>query len=187
MKKFLLLAAVAIIGLGASAEDINIKIDTSKVFVGGNIGVWHDSNKDMTTATILPEVGYNINKTWTVGTQIGYQYVGNSDAHNNAFVFTPYARWTYYSAGMVSLFVDGGVDLYLGNTAGKGVHSDTAVGYGVGLKPGVALNVHKNVSIVAHFGKLGYYGTNDAGKGFYESGYGFMFGNALNFGFYYNF
>lgn len=185
MKKLLLLAAAAIISLGAAAEDFDL--DMSKVYVGGNIGVWHNQGNKTTSATILPEVGYNINDTWTVGTQIGYQYIGDKHAHNNSFVFTPCARWTYYKAGMVSLFVDGGVDFYLGNTAWDGGHSDASVGFGVGFKPGVALNVHKNVSVVAHFGFLGYKGANDAGKEFYPQGFGFDFSNALNFGFYYNF
>ncbi len=188
MKKLLILAAAAIIGLGASAKDIDITLDSSKVFVGGSVGVWHDLNDKKTDVTILPEVGYNINDTWTVGTQIGYQYGGNSDFHHNSFVFNPYARWSFYKAGMVSLFVDGGVDFGVGNVAGKGGHSDATVKFGVGLKPGVALNVHKNVSVVAHLGRLGYWGSNNAGKSAYDDlGVGFDFSNALNFGFYYNF
>lgn len=172
------------VGLGASAEDL----DLSKVYVGGNIGVWHNQAADNTSATILPEIGYNFNKEWTFGTQIGYQYRGNGNKHNNSLVISPYARYTFYRTGMVQLFCDGGVDFTLGSTNGKHIKGTTSTSFGVGFKPGVALNVHKNVSIVAHLGFLGYKYANDAALvGGFEKGFGFDFSNALNFGFYYNF
>ncbi|MBD5294329.1 MAG: porin family protein [Muribaculaceae bacterium] len=188
MKKLLVLAAAALVGLGAQAKDFVDEIDFSKVYVGGNIGVWHNQTDDYTSASILPEIGYNFNQKWTFGTQIGYQYIGDGDVHNNSFVLNPYARYTFYRAGMVQLFCDGGVDFALGATGGDHIDTDTSVVFGIGFKPGVALNVHKHVSIVAHLGFLGYKGANDAAEmGGFKKGFGFDFSNALNFGFYYNF
>ena len=104
MKKLLVLAAAALVGLGAQAKDFVDEIDFSKVYVGGNIGVWHDQTDDYTSASILPEIGYNFNQKWTFGTQIGYQYIGDGDVHNNSFVLNHYASYTFYRAGMVQLF-----------------------------------------------------------------------------------
>lgn len=190
MKKLLLLAAAALIGFGsASAKDITVELDSSKIFVGGAVGVWYNQTEKYTQATILPEIGYNINKTWTVGAQLGYEYKGTSDIHNNSLVFNPYARWTYLTAGMVQLFVDGGVDFSLGATGGKAAgDSKASATFGIGFRPGVALNVNKHVSVVAHIGYLGYKGANDAAVlAGAKKGFGFGLQNTLNFGFYYNF
>lgn len=178
MKKLLLLAAAALIGFGsASAKDITVEIDSSKIYVGGSVGVWYDTDSKTTTAHILPEVGYNINNTWSVGTQIGYSYA----KENSSFVFNPYARWTFLHAGMAQLFVDGGVGFQLGSYNGL-----TSAAFKVGFKPGVALNVHKHISVVAHLGFLGYSGGNKYATDV-KKGVGFDFSNALSFGFYYNF
>ncbi|MDE7111054.1 MAG: porin family protein [Muribaculaceae bacterium] len=183
MKKLLAFAAAAAVSLSAFAQD-NLK----NLYVGGSLGVWRNQSDKVTSVTIAPEVGYNLNDTWSVGAQIGYRYLGNSSAKNSSFIFDPYARWTYLRAGMVQLFVDGGVDFSLGHTSWEGDDSDVSASFGIGLKPGVALNLNKNFSIIAHFGFLGYQGANKAAEvGGFKKGFGFDFNNSVNFGFYYTF
>ena len=193
MKKFLVIAAAAVMSLGAFAENsFDIKdIDINKVYVGGSIGAWRDQSANKTSVTILPEIGYTLDKTWAVGTQIGYKYVYNEEhlrAHNSSFILNPYVRWTALRAGIVQLFVDGGIDFSLGHTSWKGGSSKASASFGIGVKPGVAINFNKNFSMVAHVGFLGYQGANKAAEaGGFNKGFGFDFSNALNFGFYYNF
>lgn len=179
MKKILALAAAAVIGLSAQAKDL---------YIGGSVGVWHNETKDETTANILPEIGYNLSDKWAIGTTIGYKYYGHSKTHNNSFVFNPYARFSYFKSGIVTLFVDGGVDMAFGRTSYNGHSGDTSAAFGIGFRPGVAVNLNQKFSLVAHLGRLGFDLGNDAAEaGGFDKGYGLNLYNNINFGFYYNF
>lgn len=182
MKKFLVMAVMAVMALGVSAQ----------VYVGGSLGAWRDGSAKMTHINILPEVGYNLSDTWAIGTVIGWDYYHQHDASLNLVKFDPYARYSFVKAGNLSLFVDGGIDLGFGKAKVGGESSDTAVTYGIGFKPGVSYALSDKCSLVAHFGFLGYLDGNDDAKAAgslvdYEYGWGFNFSNNLSFGFYLNF
>lgn len=188
MKKFFTLAVVAIASVfGASAGD---------GYIGGSVGFMHSEEKGTGTNefTILPELGYNLNSKWAIGTTIGYQYKHwtGTDTSLNMFEFSPYARYSYYrsSNNAVQLFVDGGAGIGLGSfDYGKGQDSHTAVTWNVGFRPGVSFNVTDNFSVVAHVGFLGYKGANNAAYDGGEKRQGgfFLNGNDLTLGFYLNF
>lgn len=180
MKKFLTFAAAVLMSLSAFASDI---------YVGGSVGVLHNSTTDVTTANILPEIGYNLSDKAAIATAIGYSYVGNDGVHNHSFVFDPYVRYTFYKKGMVSLFVDGGVDFSAGATHYEhGGDTDASITVGIGFKPGIAVNLNDSFSVVAHTGLLGYTYGNDAAKaGGRFTGGGLDLTNAISFGLYYNF
>lgn len=167
MKKFLVMAVMAIMALGVSAQ----------VYVGGSLGYTHaktDLGSD-DQFTIAPEIGYNLNDSWAIGAGLNYTWV--KDAYNQ-FEINPYARYTYFRTDLVSLFVDGGVDLGFS----KPDEGDTSVVWGIGLKPGISLNLNEKFSLVAHMGFLGYQDLKERGKV-----YGIDLHNNLSFGFYYNF
>lgn len=187
MKKILTLALVAIASVfGANAEDI---------YVGGSLGFMHNDEKGTMTNEfkILPEIGYNFNSRWAVGTTIGYDYIhmcGN-DTDIHVFGLDPYARFTYFrtSNNLVQLFVDGGVGIGLGAVDYGDDDSDTLVTWNIGFRPGVAFNFTDKFSVVAHIGFLGYQGANNTA---YDAGIprkgGISFDtNDLTLGFYYNF
>lgn len=182
MKKIILMAVMSVMTLTAAAQNL---------FVGGSIAAWRNHDDKVTTITIAPEVGYNLNSNWAIGTVLGWTNIHRSEITGNLVDFDPYARYTFFKKGMVSLFVDGGVDLGFGKVSYDGEDSDTAVKYGIGFKPGIALALNDRCSIEAHAGFLGYRGTNDAAKDLLDShyeGWGFDFsGYNLSFGFYYNF
>lgn len=188
MKKFLTLAVVALATVfGASAGD---------GYIGGQVGFEHNEKKGSSETNqfyILPEFGYNFNKTWAVGTTIGYDYthLNGAKIDNHMFEFNPYARYTFYrtSNNLVQLFVDGGAGIGLGWTEYDGDDSDTAVTWNVGFRPGVAFNFTDKFSVVAHVGFLGYKGANRAAynAGWERNGGLFLNGNDLTLGFYYNF
>ena len=180
MKKLFSLIAVAFVAMSVNAQ----------VYVGGSLGIdaWSSQknagDRSETTFTILPEVGYNLNDEWAVGTVIGY--VSDKWNHINgisesAFTFNPYARYTYLKAGKVSLFVDGGVDF---TTASKADWNELAIG----LKPGLAVSLSDNISFVSHLGFIGYDVLNPDGDDNNTSKFGLdLSGNNLTFGLYFNF
>ena len=166
----------------------------AQVFVGGTAGIAStggEGRSDETTFKILPELGYNINRNWAVGTVIGYEKGSFSmlgrgmlpagDA--KAFEIAPYARYTYLRSKLVSLFVDGGIGFASGSVA----HTDFTA-FHIGLQPGLALNLSKHFSVVSKVGFLGYEAVNPEGpnNNVHALGLG-VNGNNIQFGLYYNF
>ncbi|MCM1067661.1 MAG: outer membrane beta-barrel protein [Muribaculaceae bacterium] len=186
MKKFYLLALLAIISLAANAQ----------LYVGGSVGAWRGSNDDgnlTTTINILPEVGYNLNEKLAVGTTIGWEYSHVTGLDVNVFQLFPYARYTFVKLGIVNLFCDGTA----GFGAGKANYddeyfdddNDAACIWAIGLKPGISVNINDKCSIVAHVGFFGYQGANNAAKDVgYSDQWGLrLSGNDLKLSFYYTF
>lgn len=182
MKKIILMAVMSVMTLTAAAQDW---------FVGGSVAAWRNDNDKITTIKIQPEVGYNLSNKWAIGTVLGWTYIHRQSVDGNFVDFKPYARYTMFRSGIVSLFVDGGVDLGFGKASYDGYDSDTAVTYGIGFKPGVSFELNDRFSLEAHAGFLGYRGSNDAAKDLLDShydGWGFDFsGYTLSLGFYYKF
>ncbi len=168
MKKFFVMAIMAIMAVAASAQ----------VYVGGSLGYTHtkydEGNADV--FTFAPEVGYNLNSTWAVGGSINYTWTKDV---SNSFYIKPYARFTFFHSELVNLFVDGGFNL--GIDAPK--HGDSETIWGIGFTPGLQLNLNKKFSLVSHIGFLGYKDLGETGG----KVYGLNISNALTFGFYYNF
>lgn len=81
MKKIVLSIIVALIAITANAQ----------VYVGGTFGVGSDkvetegTEVKNTTFKILPEVGYELNEDWSVGTVVGYEYNKSGDVKTNTF------------------------------------------------------------------------------------------------------
>lgn len=186
MKKIFAIAAIAAATVCGTAN-------AEGLYVGGSLGYMHNEHKGTETNgfNILPEIGYNLNSKWAIGTTIGYEFLHVNGGYNsNMFEFNPYARYTYFrtSNNLVQLFVDGGAGIGLGWTNVTG-DDHTSVIWNVGFRPGIALNFTEKFSMVAHVGFLGYKGANNAA---YDAGYdrqgGIWFdNNDLTLGFYYNF
>ncbi len=138
--------AAAVIAVSASAQ----------VYVGGNAGIASTKiagQDSKTTYKVLPEIGYKINGDWAVGTVVGWGKgnpvtIEDADAAVGTFEVAPYVRYTALHSKVVDLFVDGGFSYKHYNGTGNE--------WTVGLKPGVAFNVNKSVSVVAHVGFVGY-------------------------------
>lgn len=166
----------------------------AQVFVGGTAGIANTGGEglsDKTTFKILPEVGYNINKNWAVGTVLGYEdgsfsMLGRSSSlagYVKAFEIAPYARYTFVRSKLVNLFVDGG----FGFAAGSASNVDFTA-FRVGFQPGLAVNLNKNFSLVTKVGFLGYEAVNPEGDHNNTHAFGFnVNGNNIQFGLYYNF
>lgn len=179
MKKFLLIAAMAVASLAASATDW---------YTGGQVTFGRTtesvSGKKTTQVTILPELGYNLTDHVAVGTTLGLTYK-DSDGHEmTTFGLSPYIRYNYLKTERVDLFIDGGVDLAMGRANGS-----FALTYGIGLRPGIVYHLNDKFSLVAHVGFLGYQSGNKPARhnGAPENWGLDLNTNNLMFGFSYNF
>ncbi len=179
MKKLFMTLAAAVIAVSASAQ----------VYLGGNVGIASTKiagQDSKTTYKVLPEIGYKFNQDWAIGTVIGWGKgtpvtIEDADQAVGTFEVAPYVRYTALHTKVVDLFIDGGASYKHYNGTGNE--------WSVGLKPGVAFNVNKNVSIVAHAGFVGYKSykpSYDNAKS--SNAWGIdLDGNNLSLGLYWNF
>lgn len=93
MKKIILMAVMSVMTLTAAAQNL---------FVGGSVAAWRNHDDKVTTITIAPEVGYNLNSNWVIGTVLGWTNIHRSEITGNLVDFDPYARYTFFKKGMVS-------------------------------------------------------------------------------------
>ena len=168
----------------------------AQVYLGGSVAfeAWSSQklagDKSETVFKIMPEIGYNINDEWAIGTVIGYmsdKFNGVNGVSENAFVFNPYARYTFLNLDKVNVFVDGGFGFYTYKWKYEGIKGEAQNAWEVGLKPGVAVNLNDKLSFVTHFGFFGYRDADETPV-FGRNGFGLdASGNALTFGLYWNF
>lgn len=149
MKKFII-SAIAVMMVAFSAN--------AQVWVGGSINyrnatsaVKYDGNTEKTSTglfSIAPEVGYNINDNWAVAASVALSFPKDGvDA-----TISPYARYTFYRNGIVSLFGDGGLVFDCDKVDGH----DADWSYGVFVAPGIALALTDNFSLVTRLGGISY-------------------------------
>ncbi len=162
----------------------------AQVYVGGGIGFTTASNDGdkNTTIKLMPEIGYNLSEDVAVGIAFGYGQnevkINGVSTKNKAFEINPYVRYSFLKLDKVNVFVDGVVAYAHNDNAGTKVNS-----FGVGVKPGVAVNLNDKLSFVSHFGFLGYQNSKedvDGAKATNTFGLD-LDGSALSFGLYYNF
>ncbi len=169
MKKLFFVVAFLAVSMFASAQ----------FYIGGNVGFNKtDYNGAKTTNfKIAPDFGYVLNDNWAFGLALGFSDEESDEFYGKEYTVSPYARYTFYRNGALSLFADGVFEY----ARLKPEASDAANGWGVSVEPGIAYNLSEKFSIVAKFGYLGYADIEDV------TTYGFEFDNTLQFGLYYSF
>ena len=138
MKKVILVIVLAMMAFTAKAQ----------LYVGG--GLSFIGNGAGASFTIAPEVGYNINDNMAVGGSIGL----GLESGETILSVDPYFRFYFLEVGPVRFFGD--ANFNLSNIWETGEPSRTT--WGIGVRPGLAVNLTDNWSIVAHVASLGYYG-----------------------------
>jgi len=185
MKKILMTMVAAFAAVSMNAQ----------VYIGGSVAVeaWSSQklagDKSETVFKLMPEIGYNLNEEWAIGTVIGYQSdkfngvkFGNVNVPSeSAFSIAPYARYTFSKLGRVNFFVDGGLGF---TSASKADWTELAIGF----QPGLAVNLTDNVSFVSHIGFIGYDLFNPDGDDNNISKFGVSLdASNITFGLYYSF
>ena len=194
MKKLFLSLIVAVCSLAASAQ----------VYVGGQVGLWRNTDDNHTSFNLAPELGYKLSDQWDLGLSIGFAHEYYKGVKLNGFEVDPYVRYTVAKAGPVSFFLDGGFGFATAKAKRGDVESDSFNQWQIGIKPGVKVSLSKKVDFIASMGFLGYRDNDDVkvtGIGdlddfvedaipsvYGEKGFGFDFKTSdLNFGLIYNF
>lgn len=175
MKKFLMSVVALFATVTMSAQ----------VYVGGGIGFEsHSHDGDSKTEyTIMPEIGYNLEENTAVGITLGYRQNYYEDTR---LYVAPYYRYGFAQFGKVNLFVD--ATAYFQQDKDKTTDVKTNE-FGVGLKPGVSMNLNEKLTVATHFGFLGYSSSKDdvdGAKAYNTIGFDFSSIN-LGFSLYYNF
>jgi hypothetical protein len=187
MKKILMTLVAAFVSVSMSAQ----------FYVGGGVGFasFDDSNKSHSVFKFVPEVGYNLDEDMAVGIALTYTQGSTADAwlltdpnkdlneDLKTFSIAPYLRYSFAKFGPVTVFADGCFEYtHIDNDGAK------ANGWGLGIKPGIAVNLNEKFSFVSHIGRLGYLQSKDDVSGAKAvSTFGLDLDNALTFGLYYNF
>ncbi|MBR1514158.1 MAG: hypothetical protein IJ622_07710 [Bacteroidales bacterium] len=154
MKKLFLTLALAFVGIMSA---------NAQLWIGGGLGA--SVQKNHTSFSIAPEVGYAINNKWQIALGASYNFnqvkgtdlLGNEITNTtNALALQPYVRYVAGTIGKkFSLFVDLCGDFGL---------LDDARDYAVTLQPGIAWQATEKFTAAFRFCKVGYdhnfYGTD---------------------------
>lgn len=181
MKKILLTIVAVMAAINMSAQ----------IYVGGSIGFGSvkpvGGGDSEATYKFIPEVGYNFTDEWAAGVSLGYQKgacsLGNGafgqDTTTEVFGIEAYARYTPWDFDLIKVFFDGGF--------GFASLKDLGTEFSFGIKPGIALCVTDEISLVAHVGFFGFENFSPKGGGKSGSAFGLDMNNGVSFGVYYNF
>ena len=156
MRKLFLLVVIVMAAITASAQE--------GIYLGGGISLWRNNDVDKTSFSITPDVGYNLSEKWAVGVELAYAHKGE-EISTNAFALAPYARYSFYENKIVRLFLDMG----FGFSTQKAKHQDAVNGFEIGVKPGMAIKLNHQFSLITKVGFAGYRDDYFRGEG---SGFG---------------
>ena len=159
-------------------------VSAQKFAVGGSLQAWHDTKKNSTILSVVPDIGYTLSEHWYVGAGVGYAYSDYNGQGVHSAMFVPYARYFYLSAGRVRLFVD----CTAGFAMDKPHHESASYAWQAGFRPGVILSLTERFSLAASFGFMGYRDTGNEKSALGSDGWGLdLNGNTLQLGFFYSF
>lgn len=146
MKRTIVLAFMAVCTLALHAQ----------LYVGGSFGFTSSKTGEASSANLLtvsPEIGYNFNPTWAIGTTVDYQ--SDLDDISN-FCVSPYARVLLVRAGSVGFFTDAVVGF--GSVKEYGQSQSY---WKFALRPGVMANVSDRVSLLTSMNLFQYLQAGD--------------------------
>ena len=140
---------------------------TYKWWAGGRTTLWTGetlwTGDKKNTFIVAPEVGYLLSPKLTIAASVAFHSVVNQNSRNfNGLVLNPYMRYIAFKQGILLGFIDGGIDVGLGDYEG----------FQFGFKPGVAILLTERFTVATQFGFLGY-SDGKGGTGFREQGFGF--------------
>lgn len=154
MKKIIAAVAVALCSLTANAQ----------VWVGGSFGFSttdYENAGSTTILTIAPTVGYKLSEKWEIGLSLEESAIF-ADDNVNAFAISPFARFDFWKSGIATLFVDGGIAVGTQNYNSNYHKTDSHTSFGIGFRPGLKVELSKNVSLETKTGFLGVRVVTDA-------------------------
>ncbi len=139
MKKILLTALISTAMIFSATAQENFMWLSGTLQLSGT-----DHNRDSEASfTLIPEVGYHIDRPWAVGGQLGFDIdrTGRADdtRRESRIMIAPFVRYSLGDPGTIDLFAQGELPLnfYGGKDYdGSSLPSSTSVGFN--LRPGLA-------------------------------------------------
>lgn len=175
MKKLLLAAFVF------ATAAFSAKAQQGSVLLYGNVGLQtqnqHSDGGKQTNFSIAPGVGYQFNKNWTVGVDLGYSTSKTGDSKAlNTFSAGPFIRYSYPLSDIFSIYGQLGAGY-------KGEKQDTYKASGVYayVVPAVAINVKNGFALNFSIGGVSFDNMKPKG-GDAASSFGLTFGQGFTFG-----
>lgn len=148
MKKIVLTMIVACCTMAANAQ----------VWLGGSLGfnlTCPEGGDDVTTIVVAPEIGYNLSEKWGIGVALEETAILADGSNVNAFYITPFARYSFARVGIANFFVDGGIQVGTQNFNSDYAKTDSHTAFGLGIRPGVKVELNHHLALEAKTGYLG--------------------------------
>lgn len=179
MKKIFMTIAAAFVAVSMNAQ----------VYLGGGIGFQSKSYDGNSTSSFnfIPEIGYSLDENSAIGLGFGFSTSGKDESKQTAVSVNPYYRYNVVKFDKVKLFLDGTFEFE--TVKGNGFNDDDYKenSWGLGVRPGVAVNLNDNISFVSTFGFFGYKSSKpDGDKATNRVALG-LDASQLTFGLFYNF
>ena len=171
MKRILFLCMTVMVAVAVNAQ----------CYFGGTLGIAaanssvDGSGDSAASFAIVPEFGYEINKIFTVGGNLGIAY-NSAGADVTTLSITPFGRATFARVKIVDFFAE--LQLSYNHSWVEGYSAD---GFGIGLLPGLKININDKWAVLAKTALLQYNYMDDVNS------VGFSIGGAFNLGVAYNF
>lgn len=173
---------------------------SAQVYIGGGINFGsHDPGEGETTTSIglRPEIGYKLDDKLSIGIGLGYNHSKTGDFKTDNWRIAPYARYTFAKWNNVAFFGEAEfayehsedvTETRLGNatlTTTKNKYNT----WSLGVRPGVSIDVTKNLTFLTKIGWLGYSSSKEDVDGAKASSdFDFDFGGEnIQFSLIYNF
>lgn len=175
MKKMILLALLASLGIGAKAQ----------VWSAGELGYTYknpDKGDAQNSFSIGGDMGVFISDRWAVALASEFNYTDKGNSTIMGTKLTPYLRYHMVNVGDLCFFVDNGMSYGFASEKENGVKTKTHI-FEVGVRPGLSYAIADNWGLVSHLGFAGYQyqKTGDAKS----NSFGFNFDNNISFGVYF--
>lgn len=123
-----------------------------RIFVGGSLNYWYNTDTKSSTFSLRPEAGYLFNDTWGAGAFLAYEF--EEDKHSVGV--TPFVRYYYLHRLPFNLYLDGcfGWNMTLAKDAAKNTKKE--YGWEVGVRPGACIDLTEGLCLCLRLGFVGY-------------------------------
>ncbi|WP_297946650.1 hypothetical protein [uncultured Porphyromonas sp.] len=123
-----------------------------RVFVGGSLNYWYNTDNQKSTFSFRPEAGYLFNDTWGAGAFFAYEF---EDGQHGVGV-TPFVRYYYLHRLPFNLYLDGCVGWNMTLTKDVLNRTTTTHGWEVGVRPGACIDLTEGLCLCLRLGFVGY-------------------------------
>lgn len=130
-----------------------------RMYIGGEAGLSHGGESDMSFVRVAPFVGYELNDKWDIGLYVAYlssYQEKKSDKFSLYFALAPFARYYFKEKGVFQPFIESSVGYSFSDQKINSEKKESKEGFEIGLKPGFCVKLHEKIRLSAKFAFIGY-------------------------------